>query len=292
MQIITCDNNVDQALRALKKKLQREGVYREMKLRRHYENRRKSAPASGPQRSAARASSSASAPSAKAPRAAAAACRSLSRSPPPPAAAARASCGSRCSRWIAAGVALAWGGTSPLRGETTAGLRIRTIEQGTGAFIQPVDGVMVEYEGRLTDGTVFDASERHGGPQPMVAGNVIPGFAEALTKMKQGGRYRIHIPGKLAYGASLPPGSPFGPNADLEFDVHIVQIVRNAALMTGGASCSRRCSGGSGLAPPPKRLARAPSGSRTCLTAAAAAAALAGSEPPRAPVPPVPPRRG
>ena len=36
MQIIERDNNVDQALRALKKKLQREGVYREMKLRRHY----------------------------------------------------------------------------------------------------------------------------------------------------------------------------------------------------------------------------------------------------------------
>jgi small subunit ribosomal protein S21 len=31
------DNNVDQALRALKKKLQREGVFREMKLRRNYE---------------------------------------------------------------------------------------------------------------------------------------------------------------------------------------------------------------------------------------------------------------
>lgn len=31
------DNNVDQALRALKKKMQREGIYREMKLRRHYE---------------------------------------------------------------------------------------------------------------------------------------------------------------------------------------------------------------------------------------------------------------
>lgn len=37
MQIIVRDNNVDQALRALKKKLQREGVYREMRLRRHYE---------------------------------------------------------------------------------------------------------------------------------------------------------------------------------------------------------------------------------------------------------------
>jgi small subunit ribosomal protein S21 len=31
------DNNIDQALRALKKKMQREGVYREMKLRRHFE---------------------------------------------------------------------------------------------------------------------------------------------------------------------------------------------------------------------------------------------------------------
>ena len=37
MQILVRDNNVDQALRALKKKLQREGVYREMKLRRSYE---------------------------------------------------------------------------------------------------------------------------------------------------------------------------------------------------------------------------------------------------------------
>ena len=37
MQVIVRDNNVDQALRALKKKLQREGIFREMKLRRHYE---------------------------------------------------------------------------------------------------------------------------------------------------------------------------------------------------------------------------------------------------------------
>ena len=37
MQVQVRDNNVDQALRALKKKLQREGVFREMKLRQHYE---------------------------------------------------------------------------------------------------------------------------------------------------------------------------------------------------------------------------------------------------------------
>lgn len=37
MQVVVRDNNVEQALRALKKKLQREGVYREMKLRRFFE---------------------------------------------------------------------------------------------------------------------------------------------------------------------------------------------------------------------------------------------------------------
>ncbi|MBP6951500.1 MAG: 30S ribosomal protein S21 [Alphaproteobacteria bacterium] len=37
MQVIVRDNNVDQALRVLKKKMQREGIFREMKLRRHYE---------------------------------------------------------------------------------------------------------------------------------------------------------------------------------------------------------------------------------------------------------------
>ena len=37
MQVHVCDNNVDQALRALKKKMQREGIFREMKLRRHFE---------------------------------------------------------------------------------------------------------------------------------------------------------------------------------------------------------------------------------------------------------------
>jgi len=136
---------------------------------------------------------------------------------------------------IAAGIGLAWAGTSPLRGETTAsGLQIRTIEKGSGPFVQSVDGVMVEYEGRLTDGTVFDASQ--GRPVPMLAGQVIPGFAEALTKMQKGGRYRIRIPSKLAYGANPPQGAPIPPNADLDFDVHVVEVVPNAAMMMGGGA--------------------------------------------------------
>ncbi|MEI8295701.1 MAG: 30S ribosomal protein S21 [Alphaproteobacteria bacterium] len=37
MEVVVRENNVDQALRALKKKMQREGVYKEMKMRRHFE---------------------------------------------------------------------------------------------------------------------------------------------------------------------------------------------------------------------------------------------------------------
>ena len=136
---------------------------------------------------------------------------------------------------IGAGVALAWFGAGSLRGETTAsGLQFRTIEAGTGDPIKAVDGVLIEYEGRLEDGTVFDTSEGRG-PTPMIAGQVIPGFAEALTKMQKGGRYRIKIPSELGYGATPQPGSPIPPNANLEFDVHVVQVVPNAALMQGAS---------------------------------------------------------
>ncbi len=37
VEVVVRDNNVDQALRVLKKKMQREGIYREMKMRKHYE---------------------------------------------------------------------------------------------------------------------------------------------------------------------------------------------------------------------------------------------------------------
>ena len=136
---------------------------------------------------------------------------------------------------IAAGIGLAWIGAGPLRPEvTSSGLQFRTIEAGEGPLISVQHGVLVEYEGRLAaDGTIFDSSEQHGGPQPMLPSQVIPGFSEALTKMQKDGRYKVRIPANLAYGASPPPGSPIPPNADIEFDVHVVQVVPNAAMMAG-----------------------------------------------------------
>ncbi len=130
-----------------------------------------------------------------------------------------------------AGLLLAWLGAGQLRGETTAsGLQFRTVQAGEGPVVTSQDGVLIEYEGRLPDGTVFDTTQGKGAV-PMLAGQVIPGFSEALQKMQKGGRYKIKIPAKLAYGASPPPGSPIPPNADLGFDVHVVQVVPNAAQM-------------------------------------------------------------
>ena len=66
MQVLVRDNNVDQALRALKKKMQREGIFREMKMRGHYEKPSEKRAREKPRLSAAPASWPASARSAKA----------------------------------------------------------------------------------------------------------------------------------------------------------------------------------------------------------------------------------
>ena len=150
--------------------------------------------------------------------------------------------GSLLKLWLAiaglviAAFLLAQLGTRPLRGEATAsGLVFRTVEPGEGDPIKLVDGAMIEYEGRLPDGTVFDSTEGRG-PAPILPSQVIPGFSEALQKMSRGGRYSVRIPSRLAYGESGTPDGKIPPNTDVLFDIHIVQVVPNAALMAGGGA--------------------------------------------------------
>ena len=131
---------------------------------------------------------------------------------------------------IAAGVAIAWFGAQTVRSRT---VQVETVTAGTGPIIQAEDGVLIEYEGRLAaNGTVFDTSAGRG-PAPLLVGQTIPGFTQALTRMQKGGRYKVYIPSQLAYGATPQPGSPIPPNSDLEFDVQVVQVVPQAALMQG-----------------------------------------------------------
>jgi len=144
--------------------------------------------------------------------------------------------GSLAKLWLsllvvaAVAVGLAWVGTGRFRGDMTEhGVMIRTLEAGTGDPIRINDGAMVEYEGRLADGTAFDSS--NGKPVPMLVKQMIPGFSEALQHMREGGRYAIRIPSALAYGAEGAGNGQIPPNADLMFNIKIDQVVRDAALM-------------------------------------------------------------
>jgi FKBP-type peptidyl-prolyl cis-trans isomerase FkpA len=149
---------------------------------------------------------------------------------------------------IAAGVALAWWSAGALRGDTLpSGVNVRTVQAGTGPFIKPMDGVMIEYELRLPDGSLKESTEGSG-PQPLIPAQTVPGFAEALSHMQQGGRYHAHIPAELAYGSTPPPGMP--KNSDLEFDIHIAKVVPDAGLMAG-AGAGAGPTGGEGEAQPP-----------------------------------------
>ena len=113
---------------------------------------------------------------------------------------------------------------------TASGLQYEVIEQGSGIRPGPADMVLVEYEGRLLDGTVFDASAKQGGPVPLPVGGVIPGWTEALMLMQKGAKYRLWIPPELAYGPQGAGGGVIPPNAVLDFDVTLVDVAPQAAL--------------------------------------------------------------
>jgi FKBP-type peptidyl-prolyl cis-trans isomerase len=102
---------------------------------------------------------------------------------------------------------------------TASGLQYKVIKEGAGKTPKATDSVMVNYEGRLVDGTVFDSSAQHPNQEPFEVGKVIKGFSEALQLMKVGSKWEIYIPANLAYGATPPPGLP--PNAPLIFNIEL-----------------------------------------------------------------------
>ncbi|MCK8621338.1 FKBP-type peptidyl-prolyl cis-trans isomerase [Prevotella sp. E13-27] len=107
---------------------------------------------------------------------------------------------------------------------TPSGLQYKVLTAGTGVVPQRTDRVKVHYEGRLIDGTVFDASKKHG-TEPAVfrADQVIKGWTEALTMMPVGSKWQLYIPYDLAYG-ERGAGKDIKPYATLIFDVELVGI--------------------------------------------------------------------
>ncbi len=107
---------------------------------------------------------------------------------------------------------------------TASGLQYKVVKPGNGgAKPTPKDKVSVNYEGTLTDGTVFDSSYRKGAPVTFPVGGVIPGWQEGLQLMDVGATFMFYVPADLAYG-DMGQGDLIHPGATLVFKVELLAI--------------------------------------------------------------------
>ena len=107
---------------------------------------------------------------------------------------------------------------------TASGLQYKSLKAGAGKSPKATDTVKVHYQGTLIDGSVFDSSIERGQPASFPVNGVIAGWTEALQLMKEGDKWQVFIPAKLAYGERGPQGSKIGPNSVLIFDVELLAI--------------------------------------------------------------------
>ena len=107
---------------------------------------------------------------------------------------------------------------------TPSGLQYEVLVEGEGEKPKSDSYVKVHYEGRLTDGSLFDTSYNDDEGAVFPLDRVIPGWTEGIMLMSVGSKYRLYIPSDLAYGRNgayqvIPPYST------LIFTVELLEIV-------------------------------------------------------------------
>jgi FKBP-type peptidyl-prolyl cis-trans isomerase FkpA len=107
--------------------------------------------------------------------------------------------------------------------KTASGLVYKQVKAGDGATPVASDQVKVHYEGRFTDGKVFDSSIKRNEPAVFPLTGVIPCWTEAVQLMKVGGKAQITCPPELAYGDEGRPPQMRG-GATLVFDIELLEI--------------------------------------------------------------------
>ncbi|MDE6557250.1 MAG: FKBP-type peptidyl-prolyl cis-trans isomerase [Duncaniella sp.] len=100
-----------------------------------------------------------------------------------------------------------------------SGIAYKVTQEGEGPAVGEGGSAVVKYEGRLTDGTVFDKNED--GVQ-FATNQVVPGFGEALSMLKKGEKMTVVIPAVLAYGSREVGSIP--ANSTLIFDIEAVEV--------------------------------------------------------------------
>ncbi len=121
---------------------------------------------------------------------------------------------------------------------TESGLYFIDLKKGNGAKAEKGKKVKVNYTGKLTNGTVFDTSIEaeakkagtYDAKRPyepieftLGKGEVIPGWDEGISMMKVGGKARLVIPSKIAYG-ERGAGNSIPPYAVLVFEVELIAV--------------------------------------------------------------------
>ncbi|MDO7844060.1 FKBP-type peptidyl-prolyl cis-trans isomerase [Sphingomonas immobilis] len=109
---------------------------------------------------------------------------------------------------------------------TASGLQYKELSPGDGGT-KPTDTdvALVNYEGKLLDGTVFDKSQQ---PTPMPIRGVVPGFGEALKLMTRGSKYQFWLKPELAYGDKANGAIP--AKSVLVFTVDLIDFKSEAWL--------------------------------------------------------------
>ncbi len=107
-----------------------------------------------------------------------------------------------------------------------SGLEYIVLQAGEACESGPVDSdrAFVHYEGRLTDGKVFDSSLKRGEALNFAANRVIPGWTEALSLMCPGDDWLIYLPSEIAYG-ERGAGADIKPGDDLIFRVVLLASI-------------------------------------------------------------------
>lgn len=112
----------------------------------------------------------------------------------------------------------------PSAKSTPSGLYYVVVQRGSGTRATAGKSVTVHYTGTFTDGKKFDSSVDRNQPFTfnLGKGQVIRGWDEGVALMNVGSKYKLIIPGDLAYGPQGRPGIP--PNATLIFDVELLDV--------------------------------------------------------------------
>lgn len=127
-------------------------------------------------------------------------------------------------------------GTGESVAEAEEGFAVQTLTEGKGAAATMGSSVVVKLEGRLEDGTVFQQLEQPAGPWPV--DRLMPGLARGIDGMAVGGRRRVTVPPRLAYGdreiVDRETGEVLIPaGAALVYEVELVAIERRGASDAG-----------------------------------------------------------